>query len=222
MTYVTRHLLHACLAAICLVGPVSCVVDNGYDFSEDNVDWTMNVLKGADLPLGSSQRVLVGDLISSFAQGILDVSENGYVVNVPEGIVVKGREFGFVPIHGISKMDTKDIRVSTAEYHLDLKNDLPVALGISAEAVDASNNRVDGVLVECTGSIAAGTEQSPASTSLVMKVTPAGGVINFDGFRIFLTIQEFPENGTIIGSGRGLTVVNSYLSFPEGITHIDD
>ncbi len=62
MTYVTRHLLHACLAAICLVGPVSCVVDNGYDFSEDNVDWTMNVLKGADLPLGSSQRVLVGDL----------------------------------------------------------------------------------------------------------------------------------------------------------------
>ena len=211
MTYVTRHLLHACLAAICLVGPVSCVVDNGYDFSEDNVDWTMNVLKGADLPLGSSQRVLVGDLISSFAQGILDVSENGYVVNVPEGIVVKGREFGFVPIHGISKMDTKDIRVSTAEYHLDLKNDLPVALGISAEAVDAS-----------TGSIAAGTEQSPASTSLVMKVTPAGGVINFDGFRIFLTIQEFPENGTLIGSGRGLTVVNSYLSFPEGITHIDD
>ena len=204
MTYVTRHLLHACLAAICLVGPVSCVVDNGYDFSEDNVDWTMNVLKGADLPLGSSQRVLVGDLISSFAQGILDVSENGYVVNVPEGIVVKGREFGFVPIHGISKMDTKDIRVGTAEY------------------VDASNNRVDGVLVECTGSIAAGTEQSPASTSLVMKVTPAGGVINFDGFRIFLTIQEFPENGTLIGSGRGLTVVNSYLSFPEGITHIDD
>jgi hypothetical protein len=119
-------------------------------------------------------------------------------------------------------MDTKDIRVGTAEYHLDLKNDLPVALGISAEAVDASNNRVDGVLVECTGSIASGTEQSPASTSLVMKVTPAGGVINFDGFRIFLTIQEFPANGTLIGSGRGLTVVNSYLSFPEGITHIDD
>ena len=221
MTSVTRHLFQVFLAAICSVGLSSCVVDNSYDFSEDNIDWTVNVLKGADLPLGSSQRVLVGDILSAFAKGVLDVTEEGYVVNVPAGVTVNGREFGFVPVHGISKMDTEKIRVSTAEYHLDLKNDLPVALGITAEAVDASNNRVDGVLVECTGSVAAGTAQSPSSTSLTMKVTPAGGVINFDGFRIFLTIEQFPENGTIIGSERGVTVVNSYLSFPEGITHID-
>ena len=221
MTTVTRNLFQACLAAICAIGLTSCVVDNSYDFSEDNVDWTVNVLKGADLPLGSSQRVLVGDIISSFAKGVMDVSDEGYVINVPAGITVKGREFGFVPVHGISKMDTEKIRVNTAEYHLELKNDLPVALGISAEAVDASNNRVDDVLVECTGSVAAGTAQSPSSVSLSMKVTPAGGIINFDGFRIFLTIEQFPENGTVIGSDRGVTVVNSYLSFPEGITHID-
>lgn len=221
MTSVARHLFRVCLAAICSTALASCVVDNSYDFSEGNVDWTVNVLKGADLPLGSSQRVLVGDIISSFAKGVLDVTDEGYVVNVPAGVSVKGKEFGFVPVHGISKMDTEKIRVSSAEYHLDLRNDLPVALAISAEAVDASGNRVDDVLVECTGSVAAGTAQSPSSTSLTMKVTPAGGVIRFDGFRIFLTIEQFPENGTLIGSERGVTIVNSYLSFPDGITHID-
>ncbi|MBP5218610.1 MAG: hypothetical protein J6Z47_06665 [Bacteroidales bacterium] len=221
MTSVTRHLLRVCLAAFCSVGLASCVVDNSYDFSEDNVDWTVNVLKGADLPLGSSQRISVGDLISSFAKGILDVSDDGYIVNVPAGITVTGQKFGFVPVHGISKMDTDKIRINSAEYHLDLKNDLPVALGITAEAVDADDNRVEGVLVECSGSVAAGTEQNPSTTSLTMKVTPAGGVINFDGFRIILTIEQFPENGTPIGSSRGVTILNSYLSFPEGITHID-
>ncbi len=165
MTSVTRHLLRVCLAAFCSIGLASCVVDNSYDFSEDNVDWTVNVLKGADLPLGSAQRISVGELISSFAKGILEESDGGYIVNVPAGVTVTGQRFGFVPVHGISKLDTDKIRVNSAEYHLDLKNDLPVALGITAEAVDASDNRVEGVLVECSGSVAAGTELSPSSTS---------------------------------------------------------
>ncbi len=212
-----RHLFLFCLAALCSVSLVSCVVDKSYDFDPDNIDWTINVLKGAKFPIMSSEKFVLGDIVSNYTKGLIDETEEGYVINVPSGVNVKGREFGMIPVKGISTLDLDDIRIKTAELHVELSNNLPVALGISAEAVDTEGKHVDGVLVECSGNIAKG----PSSTNLVITVTPADGIIAFDGFRLNLTIDEFPSNGTVILKDAGMRLLSSYLYFPEGVTHID-
>ncbi len=213
-----RHI--QCLAAAVVSLLASCSVDKEYSLIDKDVDMTVNVGKGVEMPVGDFKMVSIETMLSSSVKNYFKDQGDGFVVVLPSTLPLP-TQFGTYEVKGIGDADTKDLRVDNIEFSMDILNTIPFRFSCTAEAIDADANLCPDVKVEMQASIAGGDIQNPSSTPVLMTLALKDGEISFDGFRIRFFITEIPAPGTVVSKEQGVQIINSRLRFPDGITVLD-
>lgn len=82
----TLPLLRLCSCLLFIGATVSCSIDNAYDLSKD-VDMTVSVGKGAVLPLGSTEKIMLTEMIDPMSSELICVDALGYYSLVKKGVI---------------------------------------------------------------------------------------------------------------------------------------
>lgn len=82
----TLPLLRLCSCLLFAGAAVSCSIDNAYDLSKD-VDMTVSVGKGAVLPLGSTEKIMLTEMIDPMSSELICVDALGYYSIVKKGVI---------------------------------------------------------------------------------------------------------------------------------------
>lgn len=82
----TSLLLRAVAYAVLPAALFSCSVDNAYDLSKD-VDMTVAVGDGLTLPLGSTEKIMLTEMIDPEESDVIRVDENGFYSLYKEGTI---------------------------------------------------------------------------------------------------------------------------------------
>lgn len=223
MIFKTIDLRHwvICLVAMSMALCASCSVDKEYDLIDKEIDNTINVGKGLEIPVGDFKMVSIESMVSESVRKFFKEEGDSFLINWPSSLQVPVR-FGTYDVHGIGNADTGDIRVKTAEFAMDIINTIPFKFTCTADAIDTDGNVVDNVGVDMEVTVEAGDIQRPSSSPALMKVVLGDGRINFDGFRINFIITEIPVSGSIVSKEQGVQIVKSSLRFPDGIIIVDE
>ncbi len=210
-----------CLVAMSMSLFASCSVDKEYDLAGKDVDMTVNVGKGVEIPVGDFKMISIESIVSDQVRKFFKDEGDVFLINWPSSLQVP-IQFGTYDVHGISKADTKDIRVRNVEFAMDIVNTIPFRFTCTAEAIDADGNVVENVGVDMPVTVESGNIQKPSTSPALMKVTLGNGLINFDGFRINFIITEVPSSGSVVSKDQGVQIVKSSLRFPDGIIIVDE
>ncbi len=206
-----------CLVAMSMSLFASCSVDKEYDLTGKDIDMTVNVGKGVEIPVGDFKMIPIESMVADPVRKFFKDEGDVFLVDWPSSLQVPV-QFGTYDVHGIGNADTGNIRVKAVEFAMDVVNTIPFRFTCQAEAIDVEGNVVDNVDVDMSVTIDAGDIDKPSSTPALMKVTLADEVVNFDGFRINFIISEIPASGSIVSKKQGVQIINSSLRFPDGIT----
>ncbi len=192
-------------------------VDDRYDIDVHDISMTINVGTNLEFPVGDFQNVPIDSMLVDSSRKYFKEWGEGYVFTY-FGAFPKHVPLGSFEVKGLCDVDTENIRISTLEFRMELQNTLPMSLVNSVSAIDSDGNVLDHVKVGMASSIPAGDRFAPSRSSLVLKVTPRNGVVDFDGFHIDFIIDTQPLPGTFIAKEQGIRIVDSSLAFPDGIT----
>lgn len=192
-------------------------VDDRYDIDTYDISMSINVGANLEFPVGDFQVVPLDSMMAESCREYFKEWGEGYVFTYP-GIFPKDVLFGSFDVKGLADVDTENIRISTVEFRMELRNTLPMSFVNKVSAIDSDGNVLEHVKVDMTSSIPAGNRLVPSKSSFVLKVTPRNGVVDFDGFHIDFLFDGVPSSGTFIAKEQGIQIVDSYLVFPDGIT----
>lgn len=109
---------------------VSCSVDNAYDLSKD-VDMTVSVGNGISIPLGSTEKIMLTEMIDPAGSDVISVSDDGSYTISKTG-TFEAVDFDIEEVNGV-RINT---RIDEQHYSMDLKE----LYDSYSEAVDAINN----------------------------------------------------------------------------------
>ena len=144
------------LAGMLLV--TSCVVDKSYDISPSDIDLSVTLLEdGLTVPIGSSEKISLGDLINSAGEGINDFIEtgsNGELILKYEGstslndqlsdldlkdmAVIDGVSFNEDFTYNIGDFDPDNFKIDGSEYDIKAKFDGLDLLSIKTSSISTS------------------------------------------------------------------------------------
>lgn len=192
-------------------------VDDRYDIDTYDISMSINVGANLEFPVGDFQVVPLDSMMTESCREYFKEWGEGYVFTYP-GVFPKNVLFGSFDVKGLADVDTENIRISTVEFRMELRNTLPMSFVNKVSAIDSDGNVLEHVKVDMTSSIPAGNRLVPSKSSFVLKVTPRNGVVDFDGFHIDFLFDGVPSSGTFIAKEQGIQIVDSYLVFPDGIT----
>ena len=94
---------------------VSCSVDNAYDLSKD-VDMTVAVGEGLTIPLGSSEKIMLTELLDTLDSDVIKIDENSGFYSIEETGTIDATSFD-VDVFTIDVDPLSDTKV----YNFDLK-----------------------------------------------------------------------------------------------------
>ena len=116
----------SCLLSLLVV--MACSVDKAYDLSKD-IDMTVSVGEGLTIPLGSTEKILLTEMIDTLDSDVIRADENGYYSIYKKG-EIDASEFIVndvsIEVEPYSEEHTYDLAMSIVEY--DDLNDLPESI----------------------------------------------------------------------------------------------
>ena len=77
-------LRHCFVGALSLLAIASCSIDDKYDLSKD-MDMTIGVGKGLALPIGSTEKIMLTELIDTVDSDVVKIDMDGYYSVYSEG-----------------------------------------------------------------------------------------------------------------------------------------
>lgn len=192
-------------------------VDDRYDIKTNDISMSVSVGTNLEFPVGDFQNVPLDSMLIEPSRVYFKEWGEGYIFTYP-GTFPKDVLFGSFDVKGLADVDTENIRISSVEFRMELRNTLPMSFINKVSAIDSDGNVLEHVKVDMTSSIPAGDRLAPSRSSMVLKVTPRNGVVDFDGFHIDFIFDDVPSSGAFIAKEQGIQITDSYLVFPDGIT----
>lgn len=117
--------------------------------------------------------------------------------------------------------DMEDLDVRHAEISVDATNTIPLAMTMTANAIDRNGNVMDEITATVTGSISAGTPESPSVSTLTISLVSNsdGALKNMDGIA-YRVAAEVPAEvqGTILNENQNLKLDNIVITVKGGVT----
>ena len=201
-----------------------------YDFSRRPMSSVAGGVRNVVVPA-------MGELIKTVPERISIHDLNVNVVNGP--VMVKtGSEFEVSLAYGMSSplsfgedlflsfvQDIEDlnlelgVKIQSAELGMSIVNSIPADFDIKAVCLDASGNESSMVKVSVDKVIAAGSQASPATTPVVLRIENTDGTFNVSSLRLTLTATSVnPEyHGVCLNRNQGLEINDIVLRLPDGI-----
>lgn len=114
----------------------------------------------------------------------------------------------------------EDMTVKSAELSLDITNTIPLGFTLAAQALDKDGNIIPGITLGLADSaLAAGSLDSPQTTSLSLELKNEADELAFDGIRLTLkAVGSSVYAGTSLNMNQGLEIRNMVLALPDGIS----
>lgn len=201
-----------------------------YDFSRRAMESVQDGVTNIVVPA-------LGELIKEIPDriSIHDLSVN--VMNGPV-LVKTGSEYEVTLAYGLSAplsfgedlylsfvQDIEDlnlelgVKIQSAELSMSVVNSVPADFDIKAVCLDASGKESSAVKVSVDKVIAAGSQTSPVSTPLVLRIENTDGTFNVSSLRLTLTATSVnPEyHGVCLNRNQGLELNDIVLRLPDGI-----
>lgn len=201
-----------------------------YDFSRRPMSSVAGGVRNVVVPA-------MGELIKTVPERISIHDLNVNVVNGP--VMVKtGSEFEVSLAYGMSSplsfgedlflsfvQDIEDldlelgVKIQSAELSMSIVNSIPADFDIKAVCLDAAGNESSMVKVSVDKVIAAGSQDSPTATPVVLRIENTDGTFNVGSLRLTLTATSVnPKyHGVCMNRNQGLEINDIVLRLPDGI-----
>lgn len=114
----------------------------------------------------------------------------------------------------------EDMTVKSAVLSLDMTSTIPLGFTLAAQALDKDGNIIPGITLGLADSaLAAGSLDSPQTTSLSLELKNEADELAFDGIRLTLKAAGSSAHaGTALNMNQGLELKNMVLKLPDGIS----
>ena len=117
--------------------------------------------------------------------------------------------------------DLEDFDARHAEISLDAKNTIPLAMEMTADAIDVNGNVMSEITATVTGGVNAGTAENPSTSKLTIRLESKadGAMKRLDGiiYKIKATVPEDMQ-GKVLNENQSLQLDNVVISVKGGIT----
>lgn len=117
--------------------------------------------------------------------------------------------------------DLEDFDARHAEISLDAKNTIPLAMEMTADAIDVNGNVMSEITATVTGGVNAGTAENPSTSKLTIRLESKadGAMKRLDGiiYKIRATVPEDMQ-GKVLNENQSLQLDNVVISVKGGIT----
>jgi hypothetical protein len=122
-------------------------------------------------------------------------------------------------IKGIG-LDLNEFDIKSASLVLNVTNSIPLNFNLSAKAIDADGQPIEGLKLEVLGEIASGVQSSPSVTPVEITLTSDETAVSLDAISLVFTAlgPKSEHVGTPLNEAQGLKIDGISLRLPEGVT----
>lgn len=195
-------------------------------FSKLGTNGSIKIPQIGDILLNLPDKVKVSDVNVSCSQEYIEIVPGtkydcslAYDLYAP---LAFGSDFKFkyaMDIKGIG-LDLNEFDIKSASLVLNVTNSIPLNFNLSAKAIDADGQPIEGLKLEVLGEIASGVQSSPSVTPVEITLTSDETAVNLDAISLVFTAlgPKSEHVGTPLNEAQGLKIDGISLRLPEGVT----
>lgn len=116
--------------------------------------------------------------------------------------------------------DLEDAEFSYIEASMVVKNEIPLGISLTADAIDKEGNKLSNVNVDMNASVKPGSIGNPTSQEVVFSVTTTDGNIKgLDGIKLFIKANASENTSSVaLNENQSIQITDLKLSLKGGIT----
>lgn len=195
-------------------------------FSKLGKEGTIALPMIGDLLADQPDMIKVSDVVISSARDYVEIIPGttydcslGYELLAP---LAFGKKFSLKYDLGLSDlaMDLSEYGISNASLTMTVTNGIPLNFSLSAKALDADGQPVEGLDMDVVGNIASGVHNDPSTSVVELRLKSTGKSVNFNSLALTL-IATAPADihlGTALNENQGLEIKGISLRLPDGVT----
>lgn len=195
-------------------------------FSKLGKEGTIALPMIGDLLADQPDMIRVSDVVISSARDYVEIIPGttydcslGYELLAP---LAFGKKFSLKYDLGLSDlaMDLSEYGISNASLTMTVTNGIPLNFSLSAKALDADGQPVEGLDMDVVGNIASGVHNDPSTSVVELRLKSTGKSVNFNSLALTL-IATAPADihlGTALNENQGLEIKGISLRLPDGVT----
>ena len=195
-------------------------------FSKLGKEGTIALPMIGDLLADQPDKIKVSDVVISSARDYVEIIPGttydcslGYELLAP---LAFGKKFSLKYDLGLSDlaMDLSEYGISNASLTMSVTNSIPLNFSLSATALDADGQPVEGLDIEVIGDIASGVHGKPVTSDVELNLKSVGESVNFNSLALTLIATAPAEShlGTALNENQGLEIKGISLRLPDGVT----
>ena len=195
-------------------------------FSKLGKEGTIALPMIGDLLAAQPDMIKVSDVVISSARDYVEIIPGttydcslGYELLAP---LAFGKDFSLKYDLGLSDlaMDLSEYGISNASLTMTVTNGIPLNFSLSAKALDADGQPVEGLDMDVVGNIASGVHNDPSTSVVELRLKSTGKSVNFNSLALTLTATAPAEShlGTALNENQGLEIKGISLRLPDGVT----
>ena len=195
-------------------------------FSKLGKDGAISLPLLGDMLIQQPDKIKVSDVVVSASRDFVEIVPGntydcslGYELYAP---LAFGKNFRLQYDLGLSDlaMDLSGYGISTAVLTMSVTNSIPLNFSLSAKALDADGQPVEGLDIEVIGDIASGVHGKPVTSDVELNLKSVGESVNFNSLDLTLVATAPAENhlGTALNENQGLEIKGISLRLPDGVT----
>ena len=195
-------------------------------FSKLGKDGAISLPLLGDMLIQQPDKIKVSDVVVSASRDFVEIVPGntydcslGYELYAP---LAFGKDFILKYDLGLSDlaMDLSEYGISNASLTMTVTNGIPLNFSLSATALDADGQPVEGLDMEPVGNIASGVHNDPSTSVVELRLKSTGKSVNFNSLALTLIATAPAEShlGTALNENQGLEIKGISLRLPDGVT----
>ena len=195
-------------------------------FSKLGKEGTIALPMIGDLLADQPDMIKVSDVVISSERDYVEIIPGttsdcslGYELLAP---LAFGKDFSLKYDLGLSDlaMDLSEYGISNASLTMTVTNGIPLNFSLSAKALDADGQPVEGLDMDVVGNIASGVHNDPSTSVVELRLKSTGKSVNFNSLALTLIATAPAEShlGTALNENQGLEMKGISLRLPDGVT----
>ena len=194
-------------------------------FSKLGKDGAISLPLLGDILIQQPDKIRISDVVVTLSSDFIEIVPGatydcamGYELYAP---LAFGKDFRLQYDLGLSDlaMDLSGYGISTAVLTMSVTNSIPLNFSLSAKALDADGQPIDGLDIEVIGDIASGVHGKPVTSDVELNLKSVGESVNFNSLDLTLVATAPAEKhlGTALNENQGLEIKGISLRLPDGV-----
>jgi hypothetical protein len=195
-------------------------------FSKLGKDGAISLPLLGDILIQQPDKIRVSDVVVTLSRDFIEIVPGatydcamGYELYAP---LAFGKDFRLQYDLGLSDlaMDLSGYGISNAVLTMSVTNSIPLNFSLSAKALDADGQPVEGLDIDVVGIIASGVHGKSVTSDVELHLKSTGESVNFSSLDLTLVATAPAENhlGTALNEQQGLDIKGISLRLPDGVT----